>query len=387
MDINFNSSLPRIRYRKEKTAFYQELARQVNGYFKENNISKYADSGMYFKTILLLVIWMGSYALMLSNYFNSWGLVFLQIVFHYSMFVMTIGIAHDGSHHAYSRKKSVNKLMSYVFDMVGINTYLWELNHIKSHHMAPNIPLYDSAIDSFIFFRFHPKAPLRWYHQYQHYYIFLIYCCSTLFKLFILDFFSFRRKRIGVKGFERHPGNELYYFLITRGIVICYTLVIPVMVIDAPLWQLLLGFSIGHFMSGLSLGIIFQTTHLTNRTKWPEPDSNGMLDQTFDQHILHTTADFAPGSKIVTWISGGLNHHVAHHLFPGICHTHLPVVTKMVQQASLKHGCNYHSYNSVISAVRSHLQALRSLGAMRGEPVLAADTKNTVNLYLIPVEP
>lgn len=364
MESAFDTTLPKIRYRKEKTAFYDDLSRQVKGYFKERGISRYADSDMYIKTILLILIWIGSYALMLSNYFHAWSLLTIQVVFHYSMFVMTIGIAHDGSHHAYSRKRSVNKLMNFIFDVVGINTYLWELNHIRSHHMAPNVPLYDSAIDSFLFFRFHPKAGFRWYHQYQHYYIFLIYCCSTLFKLFFLDFFSFRRKRIGEKGIEQHPVHEWYYFLFTRIIVITYTLAVPLLVIDAPLWQLLIGFLIGHFLSGLSLGIIFQTTHLTHRTTWPEPDQEGFLDQTFDQHILSTTTDFAPDNRLVTWISGGLNHHVAHHLFPGICHTHLPAITRMVQQTSIKHGCNYYAHHSVLGAVGSHLQALRKLGSI-----------------------
>jgi linoleoyl-CoA desaturase len=367
MHQTFDSSLVKIRYRKEKTEFYRELSGRVQDYFRKNKISKYADAGMHRKTALLFSCWISAYALLLSNRFDGGVLILLQVVFHYSMFLMTIGIAHDGSHHAYSRNETVNRWMNYVFDLVGINTYLWELNHVKSHHRAPNIPLYDSAIDSFLLFRFHPRAPRLWFHRFQHGYIFFIYSCATLFKLFFLDFFSFRRRRIGMENIERHPRKERCFFLLTRAVVIAYTVVIPFWLIEAPWPQLLTGFLLGHFLSGISLGIIFQTTHLTDRTAWPEPDSTGYLDETFDRHILKTTADFAPRNFFVTWISGGLNHHVAHHLFPSICHTHLPVITEMVREAAEKYGYDYHAYRTVGDAIVSHLRALKKLGAPSGE--------------------
>lgn len=367
-DLKPAEELPFIRYAHSNTIFFKSLQKSVNEYFKTNKLDRFGGKKMYLKTAFLFSAWGGSYALLMSDQFAGLFLIFLQALFHFTMFLMTVGIAHDASHYAYSRRKSVNKWMTRVFDLVGINSYLWEFNHVKSHHNAPNIPVYDSAIDSFLLFRFHPRAAHHSFHRYQHIYMIVIYAFATLYKLFFLDFFSLGRKRIGFISIKQHPFREIVFFFFSRTFVILYTLVIPLVVLSAPSWQVVLGFTIGHILSGLSLGAIFQTTHLSDRTAFPEPDKSGKIENAFDQHILDTTADFCPDNPVVTWISGGLNLHVAHHLFPGISQIHLPAITKIVRQTAKEYDMNYKAYATLGEAVRSHLFTLRQLGDPRNLP-------------------
>jgi linoleoyl-CoA desaturase len=302
---------------------------------------------------------------MLSNWFYGLPLLLLQIMFHFSMFLISVGIAHDGSHSSYSKRPWLNKLTYRVFDLIGINSHMWEYNHNLSHHYVPNIPQYDSAIDSFGLFRFHPRADYHSFHRYQHIYILFIYALSTLFKIFFLDFFSFTRKRIGIVKLDKPKLRDVLYLVFTKAFVIGYTLVVPLMIINRPVYEIISGFIIGNLICGICLGVVFQVTHLSDRTIYVEPNEDGVIDSSFPMHIIQTTSDFATNSSLVTWISGGLNLHVAHHLFPKISQVHLPAITKLLQQTATDLGVPYKQYPTVLSAVVSHLRLLKRLGSKR----------------------
>jgi len=353
---------PPIRYRRPVSPFLRVLKQRVDDYFTARGTHRYADIRMIGKSVFLIAVWGLCLGLIYSDRLSGATLIGVQILWHVTMFIMTVGIAHDASHNAYSPRAWVNRELNRVFDYVGINTYMWEFNHVKSHHRAPNVPLYDSAIDSFHLFRFHPRADWHPIHRYQAYYIFFIYALATLFKLFFLDFFSFRRDRIGFVRIVSHPRKELLYFLGTRLLVIAYTIALPLYLLSAPDWQIWTGFLIGHFISGLALGAIFQVTHLNEQTCWPEPDPNGQLPDAYDLHILRTTADFCPTSGIATWVSGGLNLHVIHHFFPGISQVYFRPLTKILRDTAEEFDMPYLAMPTLGAAIRSHLRCLHRLG-------------------------
>ena len=114
------AELPYIRYTQPPTPFFKALQKRVNAYFRDNNISRYGETRMYLKTLFLFSVWGLSYTLIMSNYFQGAALISLQVVFHFTMFLMSVGIAHDASHLAYSKSRAVNTWMNRVFDLVGI---------------------------------------------------------------------------------------------------------------------------------------------------------------------------------------------------------------------------------------------------------------------------
>ena len=52
------------------------------------------------------------------------------------------------------------------FTLLGANTYLWRLRHVKSHHNFPNVNGRDIDIDDTAFLRLSPNQPRRRYHRY-----------------------------------------------------------------------------------------------------------------------------------------------------------------------------------------------------------------------------
>merc|ERR1719188_2681119 len=49
------------------------------------------------------------------------------------------------------------------------------------------------------------------------------------------------------------------------------------------------------------------------------------------------------GGPVYTWVSGGLNYHVEHHLFPSMPHWWLPYVSQDAQALLARHGIPYNS--------------------------------------------
>jgi linoleoyl-CoA desaturase len=117
-----------------------------------------------------------------------------------------------------------------------------------------------------------------------------------------------------------------------------------------------------HFVSGLILGVVFQAAHVVPDSSYPLPDSEGNIENNWGAHQLMTTSDFAPQNKLLSWLLGGLNHQVEHHLFPNISHVHYRKISPIVKETARKYNLPYHFQSSMLKGVRSHYTMLKKLG-------------------------
>jgi linoleoyl-CoA desaturase len=79
-------------------------------------------------------------------------------------------------------------------------------------------------------------------------------------------------------------------------------------------------------------------------------------------HQVETTVDFARGSRVLTWLLGGLNFQIEHHLFPRMCHVNYPAIAPVVEQTCRDYGVDYKQNATLCSALRSHYRWLRAMG-------------------------
>lgn len=355
------------RYRTRDSAFYAALRQRVAGYMQERGLSRHAGPRMFLKTAVIFGAFSTSYALIVTNHFRGVGLFFALVFMHFSLFSTTIGVAHDATHYCYFKSRRANEALWLIFDLLGVNSHFWVKNHVHSHHHAPNVALFDSAIDSLSVVRFHPKTKYHPIARYQHLYMFAIYGMATLFQCYVLELVSLKKNLIGFRDGDRHSRlrmAKLYFFkLFMAG----YSFVVPLVLVNAPWWQIVLGCLAGHFVCGTTIGVVFMTTHLAQDTVFPEADADHVLPQAHAEHILATTADFSTTNPVVTWLAGGLNLHVAHHLFPSISQVHLPALTKIVKEVAREHGLVYREY-TLFGALRSHLRLLKHLGSLPTHP-------------------
>jgi linoleoyl-CoA desaturase len=136
-------------------------------------------------------------------------------------------------------------------------------------------------------------------------------------------------------------------------------LVLPVVVLGKPLLLVALAFLLVHLIIGLSVSLVFQTTHTVDSTYFPS--ERGEFDNGV-YHIFATTADYATENPLVAWLTGGLNHHIAHHLCPYVCHTHYASLTRIVKQTAGEFGVPYRQHRTMTRAIVHHLILLKQLG-------------------------
>ena len=86
------------------------------------------------------------------------------------------------------------------------------------------------------------------------------------------------------------------------------------------------------------------------------------MDHAWAIHQVETTADFARGNRVVTWLVGGLNFQTEHHLFPRISHVHYPALSILVEQTCRDFGVRYTAFRSFRSGLVSHFRLLRRMG-------------------------
>jgi linoleoyl-CoA desaturase len=126
-------------------------------------------------------------------------------------------------------------------------------------------------------------------------------------------------------------------------------------------WPLVLGaFVLTHFVIGLIAQIIFQTAHILDSSYFPRGKNPS---EVYLYHVLATTADYATDSRFARLFLGGLNHHVVHHLYPNVCHTHYPALTRIVRDTAAEFGITYRENRNVWQALGKHYSQLRRMGA------------------------
>ena len=81
-------------------------------------------------------------------------------------------------------------------------------------------------------------------------------------------------------------------------------------------------------------------------------------------HEVETTVDFCPRNPVLTWMLGGLNFQIEHHLFPRVPHTHYPKIAEIVRRNCVKHGVRYSFHpRSAVPCARTSSTSERWAGS------------------------
>lgn len=352
----------KIKFNNSNSEFYKILKLRVDEYFKNSNTSRFANRAMIIKSIVVLILFFGSYFMLISNYTNNKiFILLLTLLFGFSTALIAFNISHDAAHGAYSQNQKINKILAYSFNMIGVNAYIWNLKHNLSHHSYTNIPSSDLDIEQAKVARITLSAPIKKFHRYQHIYMPLVYMTYSLFLVFVKDFQMFGKKKLGNITIDKHPRKEYFILFFSKVFYITYGFVLPFVFIKLPWYQILFGIILMHLLVGMLLALIFVPVHALDDSPFPEVDANGKINNSWAVHQVEVTTNFAPDSKIINWFSGGLNTHIAHHLFPNICHIHYFELSKIIRQTAKEFNIS-HRDNTIPQAIKSHLRLLKKLG-------------------------
>ena len=363
--IKATTSAKRVRFKgnPRKKEFIKELRSRVRDYFAENEISQYANREMYIKSVLIMMAWMGTWAWIMSDTLsnNVFAFFMVYLLLGFVHILIAFNIMHDATHDAYSSSKKVNKILGYSMDFVGGNQYLFRRMH-GAHHGYVNIHGIDVTLETHGLFRFTPDEPWLPKHKYQHFYTFGLYALAMLQWVTLKDFkWFFGESHIGNQKNIKHPRSEYLILFIGKTIFYSLTLFLPMFFLSLPWYTVLAAWVFMHILPGLTFALIFQVTHVYEGTTYPLPDEDGNIDNNYALHVLETTADFSRHNRIGSWLMGGINIHVIHHIFPHVCHVHYPALTKILKEVCDEFGIEYQENPNLWVALKKHYQILKHL--------------------------
>ncbi|MFL0352599.1 acyl-CoA desaturase [Xanthomarina sp. GH4-25] len=345
--------------------FSKTLRKRVNTYFKENNISRKGNTNMVVKTIVMVSLFFVPLILLSTGLVTSiWLLFTLYLISGFGMSGIGMGVMHDAIHGSYSKNKNINTLLGYTFNLIGANAKIWKIQHNVLHHTYTNIDHADDDINTPFFLRFSPNAKHHWSQKFQHVYIWFFYAISTLFWITAKDFVRLKRyKDMGLLLKKNEFSKGLFSMTAWKLFYYSYALVLPIIMLPFAWWVVLLGFLSMHIITGLMVSIVFQIAHIMPETDFPLPNEKGMMKNEWYRHQFETTSNFAPKSRLLFWLIGGLNYQVEHHVLPDVCHVHYKKINHIVAKTAKEFGMPYHVKKSIFHAIIDHTKMLRLLGS------------------------
>ncbi|MFO7847521.1 MAG: acyl-CoA desaturase [Balneolaceae bacterium] len=342
--------------------FSKTVKQRVDQYFEENGLSKHANAQMVIKTVIMLTLFLGSYALIISGQFSLGTMWFLTFLMGIAAAGIGFSISHDALHGAYSSSNKVNRTLGFTFDMLGANGYIWKITHNIIHHTYTNIHGHDEDLEVAGFIRLSPHSEYKMIHRVQHVLAFFAYSLAMVFWVFVKDYKNFLKTNIGPYNSKNHPVSEWVILFATKAAFYTYMLVLPMLLLDITWVQLAIGFLTLHLTAGLIVGIIFQLAHVVEETDHPLPDEENMIDEHWMIHEMVTTNNFARDNKALCWFVGGLNFQIEHHLFPKVCSVHYPALSPIVEKTANEFGIPYNHHDTFFKAVASHYRTLKKFG-------------------------
>jgi len=340
--------------------FHRELRRRVDEELKRTGTRQRDSAQMYLKTAIILAIFVLSYVALVFFAATGWQALPISILLGMATAAIGFNVMHDGGHQAYSDRRWINRLMAMTLDVVGGSSYIWQWKHARFHHTWVNVVGHDSDIDLGVLGRLSPEQPWRPWHRWQHLYLWVLYGVTAIRWHVYGDFRDMITGTIGERQFERPRGWDLVGFVI--GKLVFFTLAFALPLMFHSMGAVLLFYTITSAVAGVLLALVFQMAHVVEEADFPLPNAaSRQIDAPWAIHQLETTVDFARDNRVLSWLIGGLNFQIEHHLFPRVSHVHYPAIARVVEAACVEYGVTYRTHRSFAAGIASHYRWLRRL--------------------------
>lgn len=291
-----------------------------------------------------------------------WMICLLSCLLGFTSACIGFNVMHDANHGSYSSSERVNELLGLSLNALGGNSFIWKFKHNIIHHTYPNVDGVDDDIAKSPFIRM--CSTQRWVpmHRIQHIYTPFLYAISSMIWVLIQDFAKYFRRKILNTALAEMKLKDHFIFWISKVLYIFFYIVLPVLLIGWTNW--LLFFICMHTVLGFTLAVVFQLAHVVEETTFEFAPSDEMtrIENEWAIHQVKTTSNFSPNSQVVSWLVGGLNYQIEHHLFPRVSHIHYPALSKVVKEKCEAFNLPYNCIPSFGQAMISHFRFIHWLG-------------------------
>lgn len=355
----FSMAVP--RFRSNSTAFHFEVRRQVNAYFAEPDRAKTGNHVLFAKA---LILWIGFISLYMYEVFFA-AADWLSVLGCAALGVLTAAIGfnvmHDGAHYSFSDRRWLNELAGLSLNVLGANVFIWKTKHNSVHHTYTNIDGLDADLNAQPFLRLCATQVRLPVHRYQHLYFWAVYSLLYVYWVFVTDYVAYATKRLGAMPLKPMDALDHFVFWASKLTHAAFFVALPIWTLGFVPW--LIGFMVYGMVTGVVLSLVFQLAHAVEGAHFPIPRQPGNeMEADWVMHQLGTTANFATHNKLISWLLGGLNFQIEHHLFPAISHVHYPEMSKIIKKLCHEHGIRYLEFPGLREALAAHVSHLYQLG-------------------------
>ena len=344
-----------------KGDFHSTLKNRVNQYFVERHRPITGNFSLLFKAALLSVGYILIYIHLLFFTPTAWIAIPECVLFGFLTAAIGFNVMHDGAHGSFSKHKALNKMAGFSLNFLGASAIMWNMKHNIIHHTYTNIDGVDDDIEAQPWLRFTTTQKKMKMHKFQHYYFWFLYTLLHLIWIFMTDYQKYFKKKIGTVALRKMTIKEHISFWAAKVIYAFAFVALPIYLLGFTTW--IIGFLIITMITGFVISIVFQLAHTVEDTDFPLPNiTSNKIENEWAIHQINTTANFATGNKVISWLVGGLNFQIEHHLFPRISHVHYPAISKIIKSTCAEYGIHYIEYPKMTNAIYSHVMYLKRIG-------------------------
>jgi linoleoyl-CoA desaturase len=315
---------------------------------------------MYAKTAIILASFGSTYVLLVFFATTWWQALPLAAALGLTIVAIGFNIMHDANHEAYSDRHWINRAMATTLDLVGGSSHFWRWKHNVFHHTFVNVIGYDTDINLIGLGRLTPHHGHAWFHQWQHLYVWFLYGAMALKWQLYDDFRLALTGRMARHSVPRPRGSQWIVFFGGKLAFLSLAFLIPLTL--HPAWAVAVTYVVTAIVLGIVLAVVFQLAHCVEQADFPLECGPARMNTPWAVHQVETTVDFARENRVASWLLGGLNFQIEHHLFSRMCHVNYPAIAPIVEQTCREFGVAYKHNRTLFAAVRSHYKWLRAMG-------------------------
>ena len=343
------------------STFHQELKRRVNNYFVESKKPSTGNFSLYFKAVLLWTLYIAFYVHVVFFPPVAWIAIIECLIMGGLTAAIGFNVMHDGGHGSFSPSKTWNKIAAFSANALGASAIMWNNKHNIIHHTYTNIDGVDDDIEIKPLLRMCPTQKKYVIHRFQHIYVWILYTLLLLVWLFVSDYTKYFKQKVGDVAIKKMSPYDHFAFWAAKAGYAFMMIALPIYMLGFTAW--LVGFLVMVLFAGFVLSIVFQLAHTVEETAFPVAafDSN-RIENEWAIHQIETTANFATKNKLISWLVGGLNFQIEHHLFPKISHIHYPAISEIIKNTCEEFNIKYIEYKKMRHAIASHSSYLRKMG-------------------------
>jgi linoleoyl-CoA desaturase len=254
---------------------------------------------------------------------------------------LLFNILHDGSHYAISKYPIINIRLSNIFNSISLwNHKIWFYHHVYNHHSftGENDDLKkDTDINHYHFLdklNYKLKIFLLFFTVYIFPGIYIGQCLSYLIG-------SFTNKLWIIKI----PVMKYYNFTS----IICLII---------KLYFLYQGLFLPTIIYIITLNIFYHFNTAINHDTYETTIENKYNGTDWLKLQICNSSNFSNKNIVWTYLFGGINYQIEHHLFPNMSYVHYSSIAPIVKEYCLENNIRYVHHDNIFDAYKSFIKML-----------------------------